>query len=57
MAPTIVAAIIEAHLIHEASCRSRKQLLVCSTCVELRERAMRVAAHVMAVRQQIAEAA
>jgi tRNA G26 N,N-dimethylase Trm1 len=53
MAPTIVAAALEAHAIHQAVCRARRQGLVCSTCTDLAERAERA----IRASAQIAEAA
>lgn len=49
MTPTSVLATraIERALIHEATCRARRQELICSTCIELdahAERAVRVLA-------------
>jgi hypothetical protein len=43
MTRSIVAAAAELAAIHQASCRYRRQGLVCSTCSELAERAERVA--------------
>jgi hypothetical protein len=48
-----LAAIVEYAEIHAASCRYRKQGLVCSTCGDLNERAERASSALA----QIAEAA
>jgi hypothetical protein len=44
-----VRAAIEAHDIHAAACRYRRQGLVCSTCADLAERAARAIRRVVAV--------
>jgi hypothetical protein len=44
-----VRAAIEAHDIHAAACRYRRQGLVCSTCADLAERADRAIRRVVAV--------
>jgi len=43
VAPVTAARAIEAHEIHQAVCRYRRQGLVCSTCSDLAERAERLA--------------
>ena len=44
-----LARLIERHEIHNASCRSRKQGLVCSTCCDFRTAAERAASQLAAV--------
>lgn len=44
-----VSAAIEAHDIHLAACRARRQQLACGTCSELAERAIRASAVVVVV--------
>jgi hypothetical protein len=41
MAPTILPPAAERFEIHNAVCRARRQGLVCSTCSDLHERAVR----------------
>jgi hypothetical protein len=56
MATQSYRAIIEAAAIHEASCRYRKQGLVCSTCSDTAERAER-AARAIAAQQRLEQVA
>lgn len=46
MTNTSIPAAVERHLIHAATCRARRQGLVCSTCSDLAERAERASAAV-----------
>jgi hypothetical protein len=46
MAPTYRTSAAEYAAIHHATCRYRRQQLVCSTCTDLAERAARLAVRV-----------